>query len=513
MVLLFLLTDFMINKKITYLPFNIHANNNTIIYVLSSLIIIIILLDEGFNLTVQKKYIQFKEQLRTQIAKKYISAILALDMTSFYKNNYTDYIRMCYNSSQNMVYLISLFKETIVTIFLLLLNLFLFIKVNIFLFIAMLLVTTIYILFKFNKKESSVLVEIGFENENINKAYLKHLDDVFNLYRELTLFDRIPIAIDIAQNHLVKISDSSVVLKNYNELHTTRIYSALLVILFLFIIFITYLNINILEWVPLFMVSFLSIQKIAPTINALHLFMMHLNTSNYFILEGNLLFNASPKEKNISQTNPIKSIIVQNAYFNYGDNIIFENMSYSIYANTITGIFGESGRGKTTFIDILSGLKNYSSADIYINQEKVSSFKSLSNSISYLPQRVYLANDTLRNNITLYNKDISDEQIWTVLEWVNLSEYFKNCKLRLETEIEKSGTNLSVGQAQRIGIARALLYKKEIIILDEFSASLDYENKIMICKILQKIKDKITIVICTHDAELNFIFDNKIHLH
>ncbi len=99
-----------------------------------------------------------------------------------------------------------------------------------------------------------------------------------------------------------------------------------------------------------------------------------------------------------------------------------------------------------------------------------------------------------------------------MLEDVNLVEFFKKSPLQLDTKIQKNGSNLSIGQAQRIGIARALLYSSKIIILDEFSAALDKENKLQIAEILLQLKDKITIIIVSHDRDIDFLFDYKIIL-
>ena len=204
-------------------------------------------------------------------------------------------------------------------------------------------------------------------------------------------------------------------------------------------------------------------------------------------------------------------------YFEYSNTKYpaLENISIKFSKNTSTAIIGESGAGKSTLLDIILGLIKPKEGEILVDNIKY----DLSNlnwhkKIGYVPQSVYLVDDTIVKNITL-GKDINTidkKRLMEVIRLSNLSSLIKSLPSGIETNIGEMGEKLSLGQRQRIGIARALYTNAEILIFDEPTSSLDNENEKKIMDEIFELKDK-TIIFITHKKELLEKFDQVINLN
>lgn len=161
-------------------------------------------------------------------------------------------------------------------------------------------------------------------------------------------------------------------------------------------------------------------------------------------------------------------------------------------------IVGESGSGKSTLVKLLLNYYNTYSGNIYIDNKDVMNIKeeNIFNLISMIQQDVFIFDDTIRNNVTLF-KEYSDDEVKCALNKVVLISAIDLLKDNLETNMGENGANFSGGQKQRIALARAIVKKCPIIILDEATASLDNETAYKIEKSLLDIQD-LTLVSITH---------------
>ena len=179
---------------------------------------------------------------------------------------------------------------------------------------------------------------------------------------------------------------------------------------------------------------------------------------------------------------------------------IFEKLNIVIERNESIGISGESGSGKSTFINLITGLINCTSGDIEIDQNKFNKInkKDFQKQIGYVPQQTFLLDETILNNIAFgINKGkYNEEKLNRILHIVELTKLIKSLDKGIETMVGERGAKLSGGQIQRIGIARALYIDPKILILDEATNALDIDTE---KKILQNInlnyKDIVKIVI------------------
>ena len=199
-----------------------------------------------------------------------------------------------------------------------------------------------------------------------------------------------------------------------------------------------------------------------------------------------------------------------NLNFDYDKKVIFKNLNFNIYKNQIVGLIGKSGSGKTTLIDILLGLIKMPNGKIFIDDIDVSNkHLDLSNLMTVVPQNIHLLNSSLKNNITLnfFTEDnIDQNRLNKSIILAGLKNLVDN--KGVDMVVGENGSNLSGGQSQRIGIARAIYQNKKIIIFDEFTSSLDDETESKIIESLIKLKkENLTMVISTHKKKLLHICD------
>ena len=203
------------------------------------------------------------------------------------------------------------------------------------------------------------------------------------------------------------------------------------------------------------------------------------------------------------------SIDYKNINFNYegSETQIFSNLNFKINKNSFVMIYGQSGSGKTTLVDIILNILKCKSKDIFIDNEKQDNGNCLNNFFGYVPQKNFFFDDTVENNISIKKRDDHDKRLKECLELAQIKEFVERLPEKEKTNIGEKGIKISGGQAQRIGIARALYNEPEILIFDEATSALDNETEKKFINSLQKLKDKITIIFITHKLILSENFD------
>jgi ABC-type bacteriocin/lantibiotic exporter with double-glycine peptidase domain len=222
----------------------------------------------------------------------------------------------------------------------------------------------------------------------------------------------------------------------------------------------------------------------------------------------NVVTKLGNKENDVDiQTNrPVSfshEISFENICFRYENNWILKNLTLNIRKNKCIGIFGKSGQGKTTFVNILAGLLSPSEGSIKIDSNDISFDdirEKLGNMVSYVPQNIYLIDKALSSNIAFGQEEenIDYHAVTQTLRSADLSEFLDKEKQGTNVKIGERGVGISGGQRQRIGIARALYFNRDIIIFDEATSSLDEETENRICETIQSLQKDKTIIIISH---------------
>ena len=209
------------------------------------------------------------------------------------------------------------------------------------------------------------------------------------------------------------------------------------------------------------------------------------------------------EDRKFSNFNFKKNIKINNIDFIYPSTKkkIFENFTLEIKCGSKFGIIGESGSGKTTLVNLITGLLDPNKGNIQIDENHLDSIKNdWQKSLGYVHQDTYILNQTIKENIAfgLSQKEIIEENVITAIKKSQLENYISNLDKEINTAMDDSGKNLSAGQKQRIGIARALFKNPQVIILDEATSALDLETeKKFIDEFFENSTGK-TIIIISH---------------
>ena len=186
--------------------------------------------------------------------------------------------------------------------------------------------------------------------------------------------------------------------------------------------------------------------------------------------------------------------------FSYQTNeeIILSSINIEFKGGKMTSLVGHSGSGKSTILNLIPRFYDAQSGDITIDNQSIykSTIKSIRSEISMVSQETTLFDDTIKNNIKYGREDATDEEVYSVSKLSFSEEFINNLPNKFETLIGENGVRLSGGEKQRLSIARAMLKKSSIILLDEATSSLDAETEAKIQEALKILtKNKTTIVI------------------
>ncbi len=198
-----------------------------------------------------------------------------------------------------------------------------------------------------------------------------------------------------------------------------------------------------------------------------------------------------------------KSIELKDIVYAYPntDRLIFDRANLTIPIGASVGLVGTSGAGKSTIVDILLGLLEVQEGHICADGIDVKSqYRSFLKNIGYIPQMIFMLDDTIRRNIAfgIPDEEIDERRVWEVLEEAQLDEFVRSLPEGLETGIGERGIRLSGGQRQRIGIARALYHDPEILILDEATSALDNDTEKAIMDSINRFQGRKTLIIIAH---------------
>ncbi len=211
------------------------------------------------------------------------------------------------------------------------------------------------------------------------------------------------------------------------------------------------------------------------------------------------------------EINDFNSLQLKNVNFSYTAKPILKDINLSLKKGDFIAIKGPSGIGKSTILKLLMKFYPYNGS-IKVNDLELSDItkESLYKSVTIFNQTTYLFNDTIRNNLLIANEDATDSDMLKVLEKASLSDFILNLKDGLDTVIKEDSDNISLGEKQRLGLARVFLRKPRLLLLDEPTSNIDALNESIILNSLKKHQDDMTIILISH-KESSLKIANKIY--
>ena len=227
------------------------------------------------------------------------------------------------------------------------------------------------------------------------------------------------------------------------------------------------------------------------------------------------LLAEEPELKDVESAVDLKDVSridVENLNFAYGEEQILLDVSLSVKKGEILGIHGRSGSGKSTLLKLLMRFYDPKSGSIKINGETLPNIntRSLRDNMAYITQQTYIFNETIEENIRLARRDATLEEIMEAAKKASIHDFILSLPQGYQTKMTELGGNLSDGEKQRIGIARAFLHNAPIILLDEPTSNLDSLNEAMILKSLLDVKAEKLIILVSHRQSTMAICDQVI---
>ncbi len=224
----------------------------------------------------------------------------------------------------------------------------------------------------------------------------------------------------------------------------------------------------------------------------------------------NIIEDLKESDVSVEIKNDYKRLNFQDALKLQNLNFIYPNttssalkdINISIQANTTVGIIGTTGAGKSTLVDIILGLLSPTSGSIIVDGEELTNtnIRQWQNSIGYVPQSIFLADDTIASNIAfgIEKDDIDMAQVEKVAKMAQVHEFVSKLENSYDTIIGERGVRLSGGQRQRLGIARALYHNPELLVLDEATSALDNQTEAEVMKAIDNMSGSKTIIMIAH---------------
>ena len=215
-----------------------------------------------------------------------------------------------------------------------------------------------------------------------------------------------------------------------------------------------------------------------------------LDTNEMISNHGKLIFDSVKQ-----------SIEFKKVSFSYiKDHFVLKDISFKINANETVALVGSTGAGKSTVINLLSRFYEFEEGQILIDGHQINNYtlETLRQNTGVILQDVYLFNDTILNNITLCNPNISFEQVIDATKKIGLQEYILSLPNGFNYQVTERGQSLSAGQRQLIAFIRAFVYQPAIFILDEATATIDTQTELLIQQAVEKISDGRTSIIIAH---------------
>ncbi len=213
------------------------------------------------------------------------------------------------------------------------------------------------------------------------------------------------------------------------------------------------------------------------------------------------LLSLQPKitSGSIELKEPITKLSFENISLAYGEKSALNRVSITMQKGKSIALVGDSGAGKSSFVNLLVRFYDPSEGKILVNSEDYTNLtlSSLHKKIAYVTQRIYIFNDTIAQNVA-YGEELDEKRVIEALKKAHALEFVENLESGVETVLTESGNNLSGGQRQRIALARALYKEPDVLILDEATSALDNKSEVLIQKALEALKEEMITITVAH---------------
>ena len=351
------------------------------------------------------------------------------------------------------------------------------------------------------------IYKLSTDAEIAQKLKIKTIVDSVSLFKEVKIFNLYEFFFKLFNKQVNRV----IIIQNYLGLLSILL-RPIIEIFFIFglVVYLLILlnnNTNITDSLPKLSLFVVAAFRILPSINRLNTLMQKVRQSEPIVKNIYEQLNRySYVQKKIKILKFKSRLTIKNLYFKYPnkDDFVIKKLNLKLQKGKSYLLFGKSGIGKSTFVEIILGLLKPTKGSIFVDNINIKNkILQWQRSLSYVPQNANLIDETLLNNVTLFsNLNDSSYKINEIIELMGLKTLSNN-----QNFIGESGKKLSGGQIQRVAIARALFKDSEVLIIDEGTAGLDNKNEIEIIKKIINFKKDIIILFISHKKSLKKYFD------
>jgi len=372
--------------------------------------------------------------------------------------------------------------------------------------VSLIFLSLILTLFSLTKKK---LFQFNYLKEKYLSIVNQHTIQSFSLIKVIKIFNKEKLISKIFKNSNFEMLNNN--FKSDVILHVPKLLIETLVVssLCIIIIYMIWSGSGSKDIVPLITLYAASAVRLMPSATRIITSLQRLKTflPSLMIISAEYKANQIIDEKVNGDNFIFSRLEFKNVDFGFDNKkLIFKDLNIKIKKGQVVGIFGDSGAGKSTFANLISGLIFPTKGEIIYNDNITNNLnKNLSPIIGYVPQQTTLFDDTIWNNITFFENKKDDQSIKKfeiAVKQSKLKDYINSLPEKEDTKIGEGLSKISGGQAQRIGIARALFIKSDFLIFDESTSSLDSENEKKIIDTIYSLKNLKTIIIISHKHEL-----------
>lgn len=377
-------------------------------------------------------------------------------------------------------------------------------------------------LFYFFSKKRSLIY--GSKLVEFQKSKMKILNESLNSIKEIILFKAKNYFSLKFQKKSNEVSEYGYKMSFINRL--PKIYFEIVVLLMVvsIIIISKYNNEDTLSTIGTLSIFLISSLKIIPSLNKIVTSLQGIKYSQAAIESlkkdiDDIKNFISDKNDNRDLTNKkFERLTLKELSFSYNfkDEKVLEKINLDISSGEFIAVIGKTGVGKSTFLNLLTGILEPTEGDILINDKSIKgNHENLRNLIGFVPQNIYLFDDTIKKNIAfgVQEENISNEKILKSSTLAQLTKFISKLENNFEFNIGENASKVSGGQKQRIAIARALYNDPPILILDEPTSSLDRNTSEEILQYLKSLSQRKTIIIITHKLESNSLFSKVFEIN
>jgi ATP-binding cassette, subfamily B, bacterial PglK len=491
-------------KKFTIF-FNMNSFNEIIIFSGFALFSVF-LLKTFFTIYINKLILSFSERQQLRLRSKLVKSFSSQTYEKYVSRNSAEYIYLVHNqvsifSSNVILSFLKLISESIV-----LFSITIILAWStglIFIFFILIIFSIVFLydfIFKNKIKEYSQKASINA------RLSVKSIQELMNGFKEVRI-------LGIESYFINKIKEKSKIASKYNlkfQIVTSspRYFMEFFIIFFLIaiVLYNIFLGKDIQAVIPILGLFGVAALRLLPSLN---LITSSITQLRYGRLATNEIYQelkkiSSTEVLEINNVNSVfKNLELKNITFKYNDldNLTLNDINLKISEGESIGVIGISGSGKTTLINLIIGLLNKQSGEILYNGQTLEKFsKTLMSNIAYLPQDIFLLDDTIANNIAfgLDEKDIDINRINESISKAQLESLLIQMPKGINTLVGERGIRLSGGQKQRLAIARAFYFNKSILILDESTSALDNETEKLIVEEIKRLKGSVTMIVIAH---------------